>query len=285
MKFKIEKSLNVSNLSWFEICLLSFPFLLFTIIYTFWKNPTWENWVSGNKIIAFIILFGTLFALLLRQYKQNWFLVWLGFSIYYSPNFILDRYFLIKAWEFIMPSDLKHSGFLYIFPNDNLFYIFLSLSFVTIFLLFFKCKKDKIFLFLFSYYFVCCYFLSYVYNHYLAYTRNLSIDWIWMSFRAFVILNSIFSFLYLVFSLLLRRKVLKIVLFLFFILLNFFAINLFRFKEIFIDRSFGNPFSELLKIIVIYTHWFLLLSNFIYFLLFVILYRNPFFIKIKKMVV
>lgn len=269
--------------------LIILPFLLFFILYSVFEprgaNSFVTFWVYINKTISLIILLGTIIGLLLKKYKSNWFYVWLGFSLYYSTTFLIDRwwgYFLwIEIIHFTQLHKLDSTLSLpkYIFPNLYLFFIFfINILIFFILLRYLKIEKIKLFLLVFSYYFVYCFYLTFQYVSFIVKSTIY-----WKCFKTFLILNSMFSIIFLMLLFFFKKKLLRIFSFLLFLLLNFLSINFFKLKELFFYKTelqLESSVTEFANLVVFYIKYFLLYSNFIYLILFLLIYN--FFEHYKK---
>ncbi len=264
-----ENSKTISNIF---LSILPFIFFIIIIIIPDSINNSWESWYLKSKVNAYIMLSLTSLMIFLKSYKERWFYIWLGFTIYFSSCFILDNIIgfskMITYFNYSpsIISDVNLNLYFHFVPD--LFYI---VNIILFFILFrkFKVELEKIFYLIFVYYFVYCYFLFEQYQASLSFNTDVT-----GIVKCSVLLNSFISILFLVFINLEKKKGPKIISFIVFLLLNFLTINLSQIESL-ISAKLINLCWNYMKYFLIYSKLIYLLS----FLILLILYQ---FIKGEK---
>jgi hypothetical protein len=237
------------------------PFLIFIIINMipdFMKN-IWESWYLKNEIIAYVFFLITIILASLKNYKERWLYIWIGFTLYYSSCFLFSKIMgFSKIIEFFnySPSILSDAKLNFaLFPDlfftiNVLFFIFLLKKF--------KLELMKIFYLIFVYYYVYCYFL---YEQYQLFLSN-SIG-VLKIVKYNVILNSIVCILFLIFFIVVKSRNLRIFLFIGFVFFNFLTIHIFKIYKLISIELFHSLWN--------YVKYFLIYSQLCYYLIFLVI--------------
>jgi len=279
-----------------EIVLTILPFLLFIAFYINFEagKANWSLWFSTNRILAFIFLIGVIVWLILKKYNKYYFIVWTAFALYFSLSFVFQGWttrsyghygydFWGHATNFLqghgLPSLDEFNYPLYVFPNLNLFILFLSLLLFVALFNYLKIEVIKKIIFVICYYFVYCIFLFMQYMPKITSSENYE-----SAFRLVVIINSILSGL-IILLLIRSKKIISInILIITYFIINFVAINIYRIKDIYINKLYfviGNSqFKEMLQIVMVYINYFLLFSNILY--LIILIYGIELYNKSRK---
>lgn len=270
MKFLSNKKVYIKGI---DVVLMIFPFLLLfviNIIYPLANNFNLKDakWLLSIACFEYFLIVITLILFLLKYHNYDGYFVWLGMSIFFLYS-IYNGYFKFLLASFMGKNIHSIVNATLSFPYHTMEQIFLLLGIsVIIILLFvkFKVKLVKLFLLIFSYYFSFCY-LRVIFHYAYPIIIDTSVD----NIKLFYFLNPLISAIFLLIFKHLKSFVEKALLFGAFLLSNFVALNIFDILEKINDFLLKGEvklfFTQLYYIIVIYIKYFLVKSNFIYFML------------------
>lgn len=227
-----------------ELLITLFPFFIFTMhIFSYlWEVPDritsdtffigFKDWFFINVIISIVFVVFTLFIHILRGYKYDWYVVWLSFTIFFSPFFLLN----FKGKKFItwfctdhLPFFMIDKHFYYTTRKVNylvFFIIFALFLFMIIFLVkSLRMSGFRLFLFLISYFFShCSLIIPSLYHRY--YQVLITPDMVYVPFYyiPFYIANSILTILLLILFYKYKGTLKRVIFTFLYFLFNFFII-------------------------------------------------------------
>lgn len=265
----------------FEILIAVLPIFIFFFITTF--TPIDESffiilkegrWFLLIVIYEYVMIFATIVLFFFKGFNYKWYFVFLGLSIsfFYTINVNYEGWivnsFFEKDIHFIINEKLE-------LPFHSIEQILILLVFfILLIVLFFvfKVNLSKLFLFIFSYFFSFCYIRA-IFHHAYPFISSTS----FISINYFHILNTGFSIIFLALFLNSKSIIKRMLLLLIYLIANFLAlyfIDIFQISKNYLFEGHANIFFEGLGArIIIYTKYFLIKSNFLYFLTILIFFK------------
>lgn len=248
-----------------KVLFLLIPFLLSIVPYLLsGQGSQWKDWLVKCRIVSYLILFVTIVLIITNKFRKDYFYLWLGFSLYFSSLIIIgDMLGLPRVASFmnyspIIISDIAH-------PLSNIFpSLFFFINAFCLFCLFqskLLCYSvERMFHLICVYYYLYCLLIA---EQYFVFVNN-ALPNIQSALKLFVMVNLFLSVLYFLIVFNKENKKHYGKLFGLYLLLNCFALNLttgaFR-----IENAF--------TLTVYYLQYFVLYSNLIYYLLFIIVIK------------
>jgi hypothetical protein len=265
----------------FEILMAALPFFIFFVITTL--NPIDMSfsitliegrWSQLLALYEYVMILATIVLFFFKGFNYKWYFVFLGLSIslFYTINanyqyWLVDTFFE-KHIHYIINEKVA-------LPYHSIEQILILMCFsILLIVLFFifKVNLSKLFLLIFASFFSFCYIRA-IFHHSYPFIGSTS----FISINYFHILNSGFSIIFLALFLNSKSTIKKMLLFLIYLVANFLAlyfIDIFQISKDYLFKGHAKIFFEGLGArIIIYTKYFLIKSNFLYFIAILIFFK------------
>jgi hypothetical protein len=258
-----------------EMVMAVLPIFIFFIVTTlnpidmsFSKTLREGKWSQLLVFYEYVMILATIVLFIFKCFKYKWFFIFLGLSI--SNIYIINenyQYWLVNTFfekhlHYIINEKLA-------FPFHSIEQILILLCFFIFFIVLFfifKVSLSKLFLFIFAYFFSFCYIRSILHH---AHPSIFSTSFI--SIYYFHIFNSGFSIIFLALFMRFKSSIKQTLLFLFYLIACFLALNIINIyqssREYLFNGHLMRFLEELWADTIIYTKYFLIKSNFLYFLI------------------
>jgi hypothetical protein len=217
--------------------LVSLPFIIFIVFNLLLSNTSYEKRCSAYKIVAYLIVLITIFVGIYKRQFTDYFIIWIGFSLYFSIWEIFNGCYgaIGKFYTTILCPNgaaigcINTADIIYTFDINIPFLLNIILFFILLY--FFKINLKKIFLLVFVYYYLFSYYLTLVFVPFVFQTfKNNVIKYNMMVINQttgiIVAFNAFLFMLFINIYLLLKKKYHVFILFLVYILIYFFFILL-----------------------------------------------------------
>ncbi len=266
----------------YEMVLLILPFILFAFSgflkinqEEFGAAIAYVKLTDVHLFISYIIILFISISLFFKGYKKEWFFTWFGFFLYFIWFFLFPQPTIHGSmyndfFWFFVPNDVADLEYFWIIPyTKRLLIVFIASILLFWIMIMLKVKEDKIFILIFTYFFSYCCLASFYY--YFASIFQVQGNNLLAATKTFLIFNSISAIGFLIIIKYYKKNSTKLLIFILFLVANFFALNFFQITHgiqsyVFPDEA--NLLDRLMELIKFYLKYFILMSNLLYFFVF-----------------